>query len=281
MKGHIRQRGKAGVWYAVIPVADPTTGKLKKKWHRLEAKGKREAQIEVAELVSSIDKGTYLEPTKVTVVEFLTKWLKHIKSTVSPRTFERYGEIVTKYLAPALGDVRLRKLQAIAISAAYEKIRTSRTKGTGDLSNRTILHCHRVLSGALRQGVRWRLIPHNPASDVKPPRVERRKIRTHSLTETADMVEQLRGHWMHVPAVLGLLCGIRRGEIAALRWSAVDLDKGQIAIIQNASRTKAGVHYKDTKTGQARTLALSPAVVAELRQHRLRRAEAHLKLGRP
>jgi integrase len=121
-----------------------------------------------------------------------------------------------------------------------------------------------VLSAALRQAVRWRLLPYNPAADIKPPKIERRKVLTYSLTQTADLLEALRGSWMHVPALLAVLCGMRRGEIAALRWGSVDLDKGRLAVVQSAEQTKAGVRYKEPKSGQVRTVALSAAVVGEL-----------------
>jgi hypothetical protein len=55
---------------------DPATGKRKRKWHSLEAKGKREAQIECATLVSSIKAGTYLEPDKTTLAQFMERWLR-------------------------------------------------------------------------------------------------------------------------------------------------------------------------------------------------------------
>src|SRR5262249_27957460 len=67
------------------------------------------------------------------------------------------------------------------------------TKGQGELSPRTILHCHRVLSAALRQAVRWRVLPYNPAADIKPPKIERRKVLTYSPTQTADLLQALRG----------------------------------------------------------------------------------------
>src|SRR5215475_13566484 len=89
----------------------------------------------------------------------------------------------------------------------------------------------------------------------------------------------LRGSWMHVPALLAVLCGLRRGEIAALRRGSVDLDKGRLAVVQSAEQTRAGVRFKEPKSGQARTVALSAAVVAELRAHRTRQAERLLALG--
>jgi hypothetical protein len=63
MKGHVRKRGK-GNWYAVVDARDPATGKRRRKWHSLKAKGKREAQIECADLISCLAHGTYLEPDK-------------------------------------------------------------------------------------------------------------------------------------------------------------------------------------------------------------------------
>src|SRR5262249_14598763 len=161
------------------------------KWHSFEGT-KRQAQVECARLLTEQKGGTAIEPSRLTVAAFLEKWLAHIKPQVAPRTVERYAEIVDEYLRPALGNALLSKLQPLLISSAYDKIRGSRTKGHGPLSPRTILHCHRVLSAALRQAVRWRLLPYNPAADIKPPKVERRKVLTYTLTETADLLDNLR-----------------------------------------------------------------------------------------
>jgi hypothetical protein len=106
MRGHVRERGK-GNWYAVLDVPDPATGKRRRKWHSLEAKGKREAQIECANLISAIQRGTYVEANKITVQEFMGRWLAHIRPQVPPRTFERYEEIATKNITPMLGPTIL------------------------------------------------------------------------------------------------------------------------------------------------------------------------------
>jgi integrase len=278
MRGHLRERSP-GHWAIVIDVGrDPETGERRRRWHTFIGT-KRQAQDEAARLITELKAGTAIEPTKLTVGAFLERWLEHTKSQVAPRSIERYGEIAHEYLIPALGNVQLSKLQPLVISTAYDRIRASRTKGRGDLSAQTILHCHRVLSAALRQAVRWRLLPYNPAADVKPPKIERRKVMTYSLTQTADLLDALRGSWMHVPALLAVSCGLRRGEIAALRWGSVDLDKGRLAVVQSAEQTRAGVRYKEPKSGQMRTVALSSAVVTELRAHRARQAENLLSLG--
>jgi integrase len=65
------------------------------------------------------------------------------------------------------------------------------------------------------------------------------------------------------------LCGLRRGEIAALRWRSVDLDAGQLAVVASVEQTRAGCREKETKSGRARTVALSTTMIEELRRHRL------------
>src|SRR5262245_63384719 len=231
MRGHLRERSP-GHWAIVITVPDASRGK-RRKWHSFKG-SKREAQRECARLISETTRGSYIEPSRTTLAKYLDDWLRHTKASVAPRTHERYAEIVANYLVPVLGKTLLTKLQPFAISTAYDTIRASRKKGEGPLSARTILHCHRVLSAALRQAVRWRLLPYNPAADTKPPKIERRKVLTYSFTQTADLLEALRGSWMHVPALLAVLCGIRRCEIAALRWGSVDLEKGRLAVVQSA-----------------------------------------------
>jgi hypothetical protein len=90
MKGHIRERSP-GHWAIVIDLRDPETGKRRRKWHSFKGK-KREAQIESSHLISAISGGAYIEIAKITVGQFLDRWLEHIKPRVSPRTYERYGE---------------------------------------------------------------------------------------------------------------------------------------------------------------------------------------------
>ena len=75
------------------------------------------------------------------------------------------------------------------------------------------------------------------------------------------------------------LCGLRRGEIAALRWRHVDFAAGHISVEQSAEQTRAGVRYKPPKSGRARTVAMGATVAAELRAHRLAQAETFLRLG--
>ena len=119
MKGSIRERSP-GHFAIILDQRDPSTGKRKRKWHSFTGT-KRQAQIECARLISDTSDGSYVEPSKVTVLQFLQRWLKHIKPNVSPRTHERYEQIALKNIAPLLGAKILSRLQPIDISEAYAK----------------------------------------------------------------------------------------------------------------------------------------------------------------
>lgn len=121
MRGHVRERGK-GNWYAVLSIHDPVTGKRKVKWHKLSVTGKRKAEAECARLITELRNGGYCESDRVTVGQFLDRWLEYIRAQVSPRTHERYAEIARKNLIPTLGAIQLTKLQPTQIGTAYAKV---------------------------------------------------------------------------------------------------------------------------------------------------------------
>jgi integrase len=277
MKGHIRQRSP-GKWAIVLDV-ESANGKRKQRWFSF-AGTKRQAQLECARLIGELQSGGTLTPTKTTVAGYLNAWLEHIKASVSPRTHERYTEIVRKNIIPLIGGALLTKLQPVAISRAYAKaLERGRCDGKGALSANTVLYMHRILRSSLKQAVRWQLINRDPTDAVRPPRIERPKREIYDLAQTAELLEGMRGTSMFIPTVLAVLCGLRRGEIAALRWCHLSLDAGRLSVLETVEQTGAGVRYKEPKGRRTRAVALSQTVVKELRAHRLRQAQELLQLG--
>jgi integrase len=278
MKGHIRERSP-GHWAIILDIRDAETGKRKRRWHSFKGR-KRQAQDECTRLISEMNGGTYLEPSKTTVAQFLDRWLDHMKSQISPKSHARYSELARKNIAPLLGSVVLSKLRPALISTAYSRALTNgRRDGTGGLSPQTVTHMHRVLKQALGQAVKWEMLNRNPVDAVDPPKAVRAPMQTYDLDQTAELIEAMRPNRMLVPTLLAVLCGMRRGEVAALRWKNIDLDAGQLAILESAEQVGTKVRYKTPKSGKGRTLALSASLVEELRAHRLRQAEELLKVG--
>ena len=282
MRGSVVQKRKGSRhWYAVIERRDEATGKRVRKWITLEAAGKRQAQIECARIITELKNDTFQEPSKTTLAEFLDRWLKHMKSQVSPRSHERYSEIANKNIVPALGQVRVAKLSATEISRAYARaLEYGRRDGKGGLSPRTVHHMHRILKQALGDALRWGLLSRNPAAAVDPPKVSPKPMQTYDLPQTATLIEAMRPTRMFIPTILAVLCGLRRGEIAALRWKNVDLGGGNAAIVESAEQTKAGIRYKEPKSGKARNVRLPDTVIEALTAWRVRQAEELLRIGK-
>jgi integrase len=280
MKGHIRERSP-GHWAIVIDVDDPS-GKRKRKWHSFKGT-KRQAQDECTRLLNQRNEGSYVEPSKTTVEEFLDRWLAHIKPNVSPRTFERYEEIAKKNIAPLLGSVVLTKLRPIQISEAYATaLQSGRRNGKGGLSPRTVHHMHRVLNQALKQAVRWEILVRNPSERLEKkdrPKIEKKPVATIGTGETMQTIEEARERRLLVPLLLASMCGLRRGEIVAVRWKSLDLDRGQLAVVASIEQTKAGCREKETKGSKCRTIAMPAILVDELRRHRVAQAQELLRLG--
>jgi integrase len=278
VRGHLRERSP-GHWAIILDVPDPQTGKRRRKWHSFKGT-KREAQVESARLIATLQGGGYLEPSKTTLAQFFDRWLEHMKSQISPKSHSRYCELARKNLAPLLGSIALTKLRPAAISAAYSKALTEgrRDRG-GGLSPQTVTHMHRVLKQALGQAVKWELLARNPADAVDPPKTDRGLMQTYDLDQTAELIEAMRPTRMFVPTLLAVLCGMRRGEVAALRWQNVDLVAGRLAVLESAEQVGSKVRYKSPKNGKGRTLALSASLVEELRAHRVRQAQELLKVG--
>jgi integrase len=286
MSGHVTQQGD--VWYAVVSIRD-SENKRKRKWVALpNCRGKREAQKECARLITEMESGAYVEPSKVTLSQFFDRWLRHIKPNVSPRTHERYEQIATKNIGPLLGAKILSKLQPIEISEAYAKaLESGRRDGKGGLSPRTVHHMHRVLFSALDQAERWKLIVRNPAALLEKrdrPKIEKKPVKTIDTSTTATVFDEARERRLFVPLVLAALCGLRRGEITALRWKSLDLDNSQLAVVASTEQLDTGdvdkrIREKEAKSGKARAVALPSLAVEELRRWRVAQAEELLRLG--
>ena len=280
MKGHIRQRGK-GTWAIVIDIGRDANGKRRQKWHTVHG-SKKAAERELARLLNEINTGGYVEPTQLTVREYLERWLRdYAEHNVAAKTGERYTDLIRKHIAPSLGHYRLSKLHPLHIQDFYaQALESGRMDGKGGLSAQTVLHMHRVLRTALNQAVKWQLLARNPADAVSPPRPQHKEMRALDEQETAKLLRAFARSTLHVPVLVAVTSGVRRGELLGLRWSDIDFKTAILSVRQSLEQTRKGVAFKQPKTSKSgRAIALPPLTVEALREHRASQAEHRLKLG--
>ena len=174
-----------------------------------------------------------------------------------------------------VGAIPLQRLKPQHIATWHAKLIAD------GLSAQTVLHAHRVLSLALKQAVEHGTLTRNPAAVVKPPRIEPREIEILAAAQIAALMTGLADHPLLYPiAVLALATGMRRGELLALEWGDLDLDRAAVRVERSVEETKSGLRVKPPKTKRGRrTIGVTAGAIAMLRDHRKRQLELRLQLG--
>ena len=274
MAGMIRKRGKRS-WEVRIELGrDPVTGKRRFR-HRSIRGTKRDAERALTESLHQRDHGTDVRPARVTVRDFLHRWLSdHAAGHVAPSTLTRYRQIVGR-LTPLLGALRLQELRPEHIQEAYARLRDD------GLAPRTVVHHHRVLRTALQQAVRWQLLSRNPTDAVTPPRPQDREMRALRPEEVRLLLVACDDPDLRAVIHTAIATGLRLGELLGLRWADLDLDGGTAAITRAAQYLPAtGVTLRPPKTFRGRrTIALSDETLRTLRSLRTRQIERRLACG--
>jgi integrase len=282
VRGHVRKRG--ATWAAVVDISrDPATGKRRQRWHS-GFKTKKEAEHALTEILGRIGRGEYVVPSTTTLGAYLEEWLSSIQTRVRASTYESYARNIRLHILPRLGDTPLQCLGAVQLNGLYSRLLTDgRADGAGGLAPRTVRYVHVILHKSLRDAVRWSLLTRNPADFADPPTPKSARaaeMRTWSATQLRAFLQHTAPHRLHAAFVLAATTGMRRGEIAGLKWA--DLDEGASRLAVRRSLVTAGyeVVWSDPKTERSRrNIALDPATVGALRAHRARQAREKLALG--
>src|SRR5262249_52486969 len=245
--GHIRQRSAGSFEIRYSLGTDPATGN--RRMVTTTVKGNhRAAEKELRRLLRTLDTGEHVDPTRMTIREWLATWLAAVREEVSPKTHERYSEIVNNFLVPELGALPIAKLSAAHIQAAYTKWATEgrRDGKRGGLSPRTRRHIHRIFNCALARAVEQQVLTRNPCDAFRKrlPKVERREMVTLSPEQSARLLEGIEHTRFYWPVLLALSTGMRRGETLAVRWKNVDLERGTLRVMESLEQTKSGIRFK-------------------------------------
>ena len=282
MRGHIYRRSKVS-WTIKFDLGpDPVTGKRRQKAKTVKGI-RKDAERELSKALHGLDSGHHIEPSDVSIREFMGRWLRDYASpNLSPRTYDRYEIIIRHHLIPHLGSLRLGDLQpqdVITVMGIWRD--RGRVDGKGGLSARSCLHNYRVFKGALSHAVKWRLIAVNPLDSVDPPKAFQREVQAFNVEEVEKLLSATDVRELEKLVHVALFTGLRRGELLGLRWSDVDMECAKLHVQQTVFRRPGhGFIFGQPKTSRSRrTVALSRSTVRALRRHRAKLGERRLLLG--
>lgn len=266
--GTIRQR-KDGMWEGRYTVGyHPETGKQLTR--SVYAKTKREVRDKLNKTLTEIKEGTYLEPTTMTVGQWLDTWLKEYKINIRPETKASYEMHIRIHLKPDLGRIRLNKLTTHQIQLLYNKLIDER-----GLSPKTVKNVHGALHAALEQAKINGYLRINPSEGTTLPKIEKEEVKTMDIDDVSAFLQAIKGDPYELPLFVDLFTGLRQGELLGLTWDCVDFEKGTLLINKQHNRAKGEkeYHFSPLKNSRPRCLTPASAVMDALREQKQRQKE--------
>lgn len=258
---------------------DPGTGKQIQR--SITGKTQKEVAQKLKAATASIDQGTYIAPSKMTVGEWLDIWKHNYLGGVKPLTRDTYITQIDYHIVPALGAIKLETLNAPTIQEFYNSLSKPRGKNIA-LSPKTVKNVHGVLHEALQQAVCVGYIRFNPTDACVLPRAKKGEIKPLDETQSKAFLESIKGDQFEDLFIFTLFSGLREGEVMGLPWDCVDFNTGTVFVKQQLQQAKGdggACYIAPLKNDRARTVTLAPWVISTLRAHRGRQNEQRLKAG--
>jgi integrase len=271
-EGSIHRR-KGGGWCAQYTVYTANGRKRK----TLYGKTRQEVAAKLTMGLSDREDGVIFDAENLTIGEYLDRWLKDsVEGNVGPRTLSNYQLQVRHHLRPALGQIKLKALSPAHIQGLY------RSKLDAGLAPSSVRYIHAVLHRALKQALRWGLVPRNASESVDLPRLGKEEVEVLLPDEVRAFLDAAREDRLEALYVVAVTVGLRRGELLGLRWTDLELDgepKLRVGRQLQRMRDGSGRRFVAPKGGKGRTIRLPARTVEALKAHRACQAEARLKAG--
>ena len=279
VKGSVRKRGSTWTYQFVVVL-----GGERRFVTRGGFRTRKECEQALSAEMSAAGKGG-VTTSRRTLADYLrNEWLPVQETRLKPSTLHGYRLIIEQRIIPLLGSRRLGDLSPGDVTAFLQAHRAlpPRRNGSSALSEQTIKRSFRVLHVALAHAVELGLILRNPASLVPRaarPRPKTREMRVWSAADLRMFLEATADDRLHAAYVVAATSGLRRSELAGLRWDDVDLDAGTFSV--QRARVEAGyeVFEGPPKSGRGRVVRVPHGTVTALRKHRAAQLEERLAFG--
>ena len=269
-KKTVTRSGKAYTyWEARVTTGrDPGTGKQVQI--SITGKTQKEVREKLQAAAVAVDSGTYIQPERMTVSEWLDIWTAEYLGGVKPNTARIYRNNVKRHIKPALGAVRLPELRPHMIQAFINRL---------ELAPASVRLAYKVLYQALKKAVALHYIPQNPAEGCTLPRLEQEEIKPMDDKQITALLNATQGTEVEQLIKTALFTGCRLSELLGLTWDCVGRDT--ITISKQLARPdqRADGPFISPKNGKSRTLTPAPLVLDALKAQKRKQTTARIKAG--
>ncbi|HEY0459261.1 MAG TPA: tyrosine-type recombinase/integrase [Pyrinomonadaceae bacterium] len=271
MAGQLIKRGET--WLIRIYLGRDSKGK-KKFFNKTVRGSKKDAQKFLTAKLREKDLGIFVEPASMGLNDYLDQWLEETAIyKLRARTLENYKSLLNRHIRPKLGLKRLCDLQAYEIQKLYNEMKKA------DYSPKTIRHAHNVLSTALNQAVRLKMLSYNPCDVCELPRQEKPEMKYFSPEETAEFLRFAKNDKYYAVFLIAIETGMRPEEYLGLQWKDVDFNYNKVSVRRAVVvRKGGGFDFTEPKTKKSRrSIPISKSVIDALKKHRKNQLEERIK----
>ncbi len=224
----------------VVEMGYDILGKRMRKIETFSGSFEEAKQREITLMKEYYHKGKKTNLNSLSFKEYSELYMReYCLNNVSKRSYFD-NEYMLSEIIPYIGNVKLCDIDARLLDSMYNKLKVG--KRVKIKSSETMLHYYRLINSMMRQAVKWDLIESNPNEKTHRPKKEKKNVECFYYAELETMMESL----VDAPIrdkllfVLALVTGCRRGELAAIRYSDIDLDNKTI-VIDNSLKVVKGV----------------------------------------
>jgi integrase len=225
--------------------------------------------------LNQVDDGITFLGAQMELGKYLEQWLVTVKTSVRPKTYEQYKQIVTSHIVPILGHIKLKDVRPDHVQYLYN------TKLKSGTSHRTVIMIHAVLHLALNQALKMGLIGRNPSDAVIKPKLIKKEMKTLTETQVQTLLLASRGTRHEVLYRLAVTTGLREGELLGLKWADLDWVTRHVKIQRQLQWLSGqGLVFSEPKSAAGRrVIVLGTATIEKLREHYQRQQWERLAAG--
>ncbi|HQM02205.1 MAG TPA: site-specific integrase [Ruminococcus flavefaciens] len=298
-EGSIRKRSN-GIWEGRYSDGRDDSGRQIQR--SVYGKTRKEVAEKLNAILNSKQNCTYVTPQKLLLKDWHLQWLQNYASiSIRPSTYVSYEGYIYNHFIPGIGDIPIQQLTPAMVQNFYnQKYENGRTDGKGGLSAKTIRNMHNMFHMAMEQARLNGIIMVNPSQGTVIPRQEKKEMRVLSVDEQKALMNVLHMHRLGFAILFDLATGLRIGELCALRWTDVNLNKGTIKVsrtLQRIMKTRAELEEIEADDSDAlltnliegavktpngyREIPIPQNIWVKLLEHKKLQQQEYMKLGVP
>ncbi|MGG1617794.1 tyrosine-type recombinase/integrase [Paenibacillus sp. NRS-1782] len=266
-QGSVKLDKKTGLYYYVVDVGKK--GEPRKQKKERGFKKKKDAQDALTDLLNQVNKGDYIEPSKIKFTDYmLDVWIveKVQNKLITRLTAKNYRSCIVAHMAPFFKDTTLGELNSSDIKKFVKHVKSKKLDDDEGYADSYVQRIFDITAYSLNYAIKSELIRDNPAKKLDRPRRTKKKLSIWSIEQIQKFLGSLKDNKHYIIFFLAIHTGMRQGEILGLPWRNIDFINKRIMITQTLEHDGKRIKQGAKTTSGVRSIGVSDEIIEVLRQ---------------